>query len=355
MEHLHANVTRSRDGEHPSLAAWARRLVRELALQDWLMLVYYGVLIGAVAIFGTRGAARNDVLLKLGAQAAWLVAALVAVRGSLLKQPVVVALVYRITLFGTLQFSYLMLKSLLPVVSDRVLDAQLFHLDLQVFGFEPSLWMDQFVSGGTTEWFAFFYYLYFAVLLLHSLPFMFLSRDMKMFAELSIGMLVTFTVAHSLYMAVPGYGPYKFLATAFHHQLPAGFWMRQVLEAVHSVGAQKDIFPSLHTAGPMFILFFSFRNRDKFPFKYTWPVTAFVAVNIMLATMFLRWHYVIDIVAGITLAATSCYLVGWLARRECSRREAQGLQPVFSQLWPEKVIDREIVQPGAPPLHSAHR
>ena len=71
---------------------------------------------------------------------------------------------------------------------------------------------------------------------------------------------------------------------------------------VRSNGAQKDIFPSLHTAGPCFIAMFSFRNRERLPFRYTWPLVAFSAVNIIIATMFLRWHYLIDVIAGFSIA-----------------------------------------------------
>jgi hypothetical protein len=355
VERLLATVARSREVELISVRAWARRLVSELALQDWLVLIYFAVLIGAVAIFGAPGETRNQILIQLGALTAVLVTALVAVRGSLLTRPLAVSLAYRLSIFGVVQTSYFLLKGLLPLVSDRALDTQLYHLDLAMFGFEPSLVMDRFVNLYTTEWFAFFYYSYFFVLALHVLPFMFLSRSMKLFGEFTIGMISVYCIAHTVYMLVPGYGPYRFLAGQFQHPLAVGFWMDRVLEAVNGAGAQKDIFPSLHTAGPLFILLFSFRNRDKFPFKYTWPITGFVVVNIMLATMFLRWHYLIDIVAGVALAATACYFGSWLSARECKRRELAGLQPVWAPLLPERTANGQVEPTSAAALHSARQ
>lgn len=346
---------RAREGELPSFRAWARRLLSELALQDWLVFFYFCVLFGAVAIFGTPGEQRNQTLVRLGALAAVLVVTLVAVRGSLLTRPLAVSLSYRLVIFGVVQISYFMLKGLLPLVSDRAYDSQLYRLDLALFGFEPAVVMDRFVSLYTTEWFAFFYYGYFFVLALHVLPFLFLSRKMKLFAEFGIGMLTVYCVAHSVYMLVPGYGPFRYLSGHFQHPLIAGFWMDRVLEAVNNAGAQKDIFPSLHTAGPLFILLFSFRHRDKFPFKYTWPVTGFVVVNIMLATMFLRWHYLIDIVAGITLASCACYVGGWLSVRETARREKAGLQPVWTPLWPERGAERSLEPAQSPTLRQAQQ
>jgi membrane-associated phospholipid phosphatase len=67
------------------------------------------------------------------------------------------------------------------------------------------------------------------------------------------------------------------------------------------------------------------------PFKYTWPIVAFFTANIVIATMFLRWHYVIDVLAGMLLATIAHLLSAHAAEREPQRRQAHGLMP----LWPE--------------------
>ena len=101
---------------------------------------------------------------------------------------------------------------------------------------------------------------------------------------------------------------------------------------MQSGGAQKDIFPSLHTAGPVFLSLFSYRHRDKLPFKYTWPFVGFFSANIVIATMFLRWHYLVDIVAGLTLATTASILGQAIADWERAKRERLGIQPVWMPL-----------------------
>jgi membrane-associated phospholipid phosphatase len=118
-----------------------------------------------------------------------------------------------------------------------------------------------------------------------------------------------------------------------------------VLNAVNSGGAQKDIFPSLHTAGPFFVSLFSFRHRDKWPFKYTWPFVAFFSANIVIATMFLRWHYLIDVLAGIALSTSAFFLAGIVSRSEIDHREQSGLSPVWVPLalriWGRSDRDRD--------------
>ncbi|MGH7281405.1 MAG: phosphatase PAP2 family protein, partial [Polyangiaceae bacterium] len=272
---------------------------------------------------------------------------LVVTRGGLIKRNTsfgefLNAFVYRMTLFAAIFLSYFQLRSVLAAVTVRTADAQIYAFDLHVFGFEPSLAWDRFVTPQTTEWFAFFYFGYFAILAIHVLPFVFGVNNERLISQFAIGIFTVFCGAHSLYMAVPGYGPYHFLASDFHHELTGGTFWGLVRETVDGLGAQKDIFPSLHTAAPTFFAMFSYRHRDKLPFKYTWPLVAFCAVQIIGATMFLRWHYLIDICAGLTLATVANLLGAYMTPWEIARRKRLGIDPIFAPLHypsPRRLID----------------
>jgi membrane-associated phospholipid phosphatase len=158
----------------------------------------------------------------------------------------------------------------------------------------------------------------------------FFGRRRDLIPPFALGMIFVYAMAHTFYMIVPGYGPVRYLAHRYQHELPPGVWLNAVLNAVQSGGAQKDIFPSLHTAGPVFLSLFSFRHRDKLPFKYTWPFVSFFSANIVIATMFLRWHYLIDVIAGIALSVTGFLVAHRVSQREIQFREQHGYQPV----WP---------------------
>ena len=73
----------------------------------------------------------------------------------------------------------------------------------------------------------------------------------------------------------------------------------------------------------MFITLFSFIHRAHKPFKYTWPI--------MVATMFLRWHYLIDIIAGASLSCVSAFGGLAIVKWEERRRAAVGATPVFGE------------------------
>jgi membrane-associated phospholipid phosphatase len=143
-------------------------------------------------------------------------------------------------------------------------------------------------------------------------------------------MLLVFCVGQFLYTLVPGFGPYRAIAHLFAHPLPSGYWVDTVMETVKTGGAQKDIFPSIHTAAPTFITLYSFRHRAQSPYRYTWPIMAFFTVNIIIATMFMRWHWLIDVVAGLLLAFISFGLSVVVTRYDLMRRARLRLGPC----WP---------------------
>ena len=309
-----------------------RRAIREMAIQDWLVSGYL-VALNIAVLVAMRGAPLTNALAQLIGLLVFQVASLILVRGGLIKHGIVAPLLYRFAIYGTVQFSYFLFKDLLPVINPNSLDRELYHLDLALFGFEPAMVMDAWVSSATTEWFAFFYFGYFFLLALHVVPMLLFGKRDPMLSEFCFGMLVVFCVGHIIYTLVPGYGPYRAMADHFTNPLPEGVWRDLVLHTVASGGAQKDIFPSLHTAAPTFIVLWSFRHRRVTPFRYTWPVVAFVTANIVIATMFLRWHYVIDVVAGLLLAAVAVTTAAAVTRWELARRAELGLTnnwPLFS-------------------------
>jgi hypothetical protein len=305
--------------------------VRNWASQDWIAVTYLSLLFAALCV--GKGPNRPACMERVAADLGFFLFVLALVRGNVLRWgSMASSLVYRVSIIAVLLASFFQLREILPAVSPWTVDASIYAFDTRVFGFEASVVLDRFVNPTTTEWFAFFYFLYFLILSVHVLPMVFWNRDPHLLNRFATGILLLFMAAHILYMVVPGYGPYWYLKDTFHHPLEGGTFWRLVRETVDAGGAQKDIFPSLHTAAPTFFAIFSFRHRDRFPFKYTWPVMTFVATQIIVATMFLRWHYLVDIVAGLTCAFTAQLLGQYIADWESAKRERLGLQAVWMPL-----------------------
>lgn len=321
--------SRALSDEPTPVAGWLPSTLRAVAVQDWFVFTYALILNLAVAA-APAGAIHDRCALRVGALLALCIFTLVTVRGRLLRGPFLPALVYRVGIYGVVQISYFFFRELLPLVNPRSVDAQLHGLGMGLFGAEPALRLDAIVTPATTEWFAFFYFGYFFVLATHVLPILFLARDRRLLGEFTFGLLFIFGIGHTFYMLVPGYGPYRAIAPEFQHALPHGLWLDVVMETVKEGGALKDIFPSLHTAAPTFIALYSFRHRALPPYRYTWPLVLFFSANIIVATMFLRWHWIVDVVMGLALAMTSQALSVKVTEFELTRRAREGLMPV----WP---------------------
>jgi hypothetical protein len=278
------------------------RVVLTLAALDWLVLGYLFTLMFEV-VQGS-GPRRAPAAVYLALDATLFLAALVVVRGELLRGRFLPGLVYRLGIVGAILGSFFELQWILPAASGPSLDAELHALDLRLFGVEPAQVFDRFVHPATTEWFSFFYYGYFFLLAAHLLPVMLFMRDERTLQRFGFGVVWLYAVGHIVYTIVPAYGPYAHLA--FEHPLVGRLWWPLVERTVASVdgSARTDVFPSLHTAGPTFLALFSFQHRARSPFRYTWAPLAFIATQIILATMFLRWHYLVDVFAGVALAVS---------------------------------------------------
>lgn len=309
-----------------------RRTVHELAAQDWLVLGYLVILFGCVT-FG-QGPRREMALACSGLDLALFAGALVLTRGGYLRGRVG-ALVYRVGLFIAVFGSFSHLQYILPTARSTLVDAQLHALDLRVLGFEPAVAFDRFVTPATTEWFSFFYFGYFLIVAGHVFPMLLTNQPRRVLGEFALGFLALFCIGHVLYIVVPGHGPYQHLASQFQHELSGPVWWRAVRGAVDSVDirARTDIFPSLHTAAPTYLALFSIRHRRLVPFRYTWLPLTIASSQIILSTMFLRWHYAVDVVAGLALATAVAVVAPRLVAWEERRRAATGVSAVWTMPW----------------------
>lgn len=308
----------------------AGTIVQNLAFQDLGTIAFHSYML----VRAFRAPESPDALLARSfALALWTVTVctVLLVRGDILRAGRVRALLYRLGIFAPMLASYFELRFLLPSLQLRLLDDRLHALDLAMFGGTPSLWMAQFNDPPIVEWISFFYYSYFYMMASILIPTLLFDRGPRM-RELLLGALVVCAGGHFLYTLVPGVGPFRTIE--FPAPIDGGFWWRQVQVTVANAGAQLDIFPSLHTAYPVYFSLHAFAHRREPPFKYVWFIIAFFAANMVVATMFLRWHWFVDVLAGLLLAGAARTIAVAVERKE--RHRATGddpRQPVWEPLF----------------------
>jgi len=251
--------------------------------------------------------------------------------------------VYRLCLVGVLVDTYLMLRDLLPLVRTDTVDATLHQLDLRLFGVEPALWLERFNRPAIVEWFSFFYFSYFWIGIAYMIAVIWLQRSGRATTELSIGVLLVFCIGQLGYMAVPGFGPVQHLAAEFQRPIDGGFFWSCVTHAVAAGGANKDVFPSLHTAAPTFFTLYAWRRatRDR---RWRLPAiaTGFFAANIIVSTMLLRWHFAVDVVAGLVLGISAALAAPRLALAEERVRQRFGVAPPWDFGWVRDCAEGEV-------------
>ncbi|HWP04360.1 MAG TPA: DUF2723 domain-containing protein, partial [Polyangiaceae bacterium] len=75
-------------------------------------------------------------------------------------------------------------------------------------------------------------------------------------------------------------------------------------------GRARNCFPSLHTAWGLIVLVFAYRQMRWLFFVYLLPVG-----SLLVATVYLRFHYAVDLIAGALVALLLCAAAPRLARR----------------------------------------
>ncbi len=301
------------------------KVARNAVAHDWLLLLLHGYLL--LRALPTYGQDDGQALLYAAGLTAALALLLCLTRGELLTAAQLRAAVYRVGLMALVFAGYSLMSALLPALRLTLLDSELLAIDQALFGAALPARLEAFVSRGSVEWFSFFYFSYYWLLPGFGLHAMLRHGGLRL-AELTTGVVIVAVAAYCLYTLVPAMGP--FIDYPFDKPLEGGFWWRQVSRVVAVLGAKIDIFPSLHTAFPCLFALHAIRHRDRYP--WVWPLLAFQALNITIATVFLRWHYGIDTLAGILLAVAAHLGAIAIARREHQRTDKQEpFEPIAAQ------------------------
>lgn len=192
-------------------------------------------------------------------------------------------------------------------------DQELIALDQRLFGFQASVAIQRFITPGLTSWmdFAYFYHVL-------NIPivacFIYIARPRARFREMMSGLMVVCFFGLLGYLLVPAIGPVYTLRAQYTVPLsqPLAAFNRQV-EFMDFARIRRDVFPSMHVAISFLVWLYAWRNSR----RLFWLLSPLV-LSLWVSTIYLRYHYLIDCVAGFLLAPLCYYLANWLFKR---RRE----------------------------------
>jgi membrane-associated phospholipid phosphatase len=276
------------------IAKQVSRTLLYVGLVEWLVLLYLLAFTGML-VFTPAERGTTPILVLVLVVLALLVTAIVVYRKYFDGRPVF-SFFFRALLIAAVMVPFFQLREMIPMVSPEDMDAQLRALDLWLFGGDAAIWFEQFATPFTSAWFAASYFGYYVVGGSFVVGMMLFCRRDMVFVEFGLVVLGTVCVGTTLYCVVPALGPYVYLADQFLGPLPD----ETVVPFVHASiqhGPLRDVFPSMHAGVPVAIFLFSAR--------YFRPVAVICGLwvpHIVISTLFLRYHYLIDVVVGILLA-----------------------------------------------------
>jgi membrane-associated phospholipid phosphatase len=199
---------------------------------------------------------------------------------------------------------FMHMKTAIPKIHPERMDPLLQRIDALGIGTNLSLRLQPLVHPALTEFFSFCYILFFPYLFF-SLIYYFCG-DVELLKKFVIGLFTIYGIGFLGYSLLPAAGPYLSMTDQFTTPLD-GWWITKWNAAIVAAGSNKvDVFPSLHCAISSFLLFFDRRHR---PWRFKLYLVP--AVGLWLSTIYLRYHYFIDVLCGFALAAFAL----WLAQR----------------------------------------
>jgi membrane-associated phospholipid phosphatase len=186
---------------------------------------------------------------------------------------------------------------ILPFINPNRYDELLTNIDFAMFGVHPTVWIEEWSQPWLTDLFYSLYIFYFPM------PLFILSwlYRQKRFVDLDKSVwiyMLTYYGAYLGYFLVPAAGPrfYEPVMTLQQTSLDGIFLAVPVRTIINFMEPNKlDAFPSLHAA-ISFTTLLLMGKYNKTMFKVFLPIIT----GIMISLVYCRYHYVIDMIAGIS-------------------------------------------------------
>ncbi|HYA87093.1 MAG TPA: phosphatase PAP2 family protein [Nitrospirota bacterium] len=193
---------------------------------------------------------------------------------------------------------------LIAGIHSTTFDASLIAVDHALFGVHPTVWIEWLISPALSALLQFAYISYYFIPL--SLGIVLIARGrFEEFEEALFGILLCFYLSYVGYLLVPAIGPRFTLNHLQTESLQASPFIEKIQDLLNSLEKNKtDAFPSGHTAVSLMSLYYAWRKREKILFAGLIPVVT----GLIISTVYLRYHYVIDVIAGIALTILTVYL-----------------------------------------------
>jgi membrane-associated phospholipid phosphatase len=186
---------------------------------------------------------------------------------------------------------------LIPAIRGTNYDAELARLDFRIWSENPTVWIERIQNPALTEFLQIAYSLFIPAVLVVAFL-LWKRRKLVEFRYYAFLIAIGFLASYVGYLLVPVRGPRFYLHDLQHLPL-AGSWLFHSLQGAldRLESAHYDCFPSGHTELTMLACWGSRLVSAELFYAFLGYTPC-----IIFATVYLRYHYTIDVLAGALLA-----------------------------------------------------
>jgi len=188
------------------------------------------------------------------------------------------------------------LEPLIEALRGGARDDILIAADRALFGVDVTVWMQRLVHPRLNDLFYLLYATYYFFAL--TLGLILWARDRAMARRFIFTLMVCYYISYAGYFLIPALGPRFAQASEYTVSLLTTPMSRTIADGINSLEKTKlDVFPSGHTMIAVAVLLVAWkRARDVFWFLLP------IGTGLVISTVYCRYHYVVDVLAGIVLA-----------------------------------------------------
>lgn len=242
---------------------------------------------------------------------------------NLLIATTIVASIFLFSLTGSRVFALLRYFYIVPVIYImydqthffvRVVhpvdyDDVLIVVDRIIFGTDPTVWFSKFSFPALTEYLQICYFLFYLMPIMQAVE-LWRKNEIKRLESFARAMAFCYFISYLLYFGMPAVGPRFTLHnySTINTDLP-GVFLTNMLRGLIDAGGgitwgapdpvgvvNRDCMPSGHTMLTLVNIALAFYNRSRFRWFF-----AVVGGSLVISTVYLRYHYGVDILFGAAL------------------------------------------------------
>lgn len=214
---------------------------------------------------------------------------------------------------------YTNMHDMVHLVNPNDVDASLIAWDQYLLGFQPAIYLESFITPELTD-FMYFSYSSFLIYIIMFTMYLYIRKNNTAFRETLVSVILTFYIGYIGYVIFPAVGPKFTMSHLFETSLSGSFITGRLSFLMNyeiSEYTRRDCFPSLHNGVIFLILLFAFKHQKRSAFLFL-PF----AIALFISTLYLRYHYFVDMIAGFLLAIIVFYL-----------------GPILNNWWEKKRLD----------------